>query len=217
MAADQERISGGFARGGLRELANAPSAEGAGAATQDADVDQPDRDHVLDGPAQQAAYQAFRRKRDASTLTGWGVSLYCERQFKRVKGFAVIAQVITTIEAANQFVETWLPRYNRRFAVQPAQAADLPHGPRARPDAVPEDDADRAARLDRGPPRPAGTMRITHRGQSLRYFGLTARPVRMMAPTPPAAPQRSVKPKPTHPWHRRLLPDRHKTSATPMT
>lgn len=32
---------------------------------------------------------------------------------------------IATIEAANQFVEAWRPGYNRRFAVQPAQAADL--------------------------------------------------------------------------------------------
>jgi hypothetical protein len=36
---------------------------------------------------------------------------------------------IATIEAANRFVEAWLPSYNRRFAVQPAQAADL-HRPK---------------------------------------------------------------------------------------
>ncbi len=32
---------------------------------------------------------------------------------------------ITTLEAANRFVEDYLPRYNQRFAVQPAQATDL--------------------------------------------------------------------------------------------
>ena len=38
---------------------------------------------------------------------------------------------IGTIEAANRFVEAWLPSYNRRFAVQPAQAADLHRPPPA--------------------------------------------------------------------------------------
>ena len=32
---------------------------------------------------------------------------------------------IATLEAANRFLEEWLPLDNRRFAVQPAQAADL--------------------------------------------------------------------------------------------
>src|SRR5207249_1402632 len=36
---------------------------------------------------------------------------------------------VVTLEEANRFVEAWLPIYNRRFAVQPAQAADL-HRPR---------------------------------------------------------------------------------------
>ena len=36
---------------------------------------------------------------------------------------------ITTIEAANRFLDEWLPIYNRRFSVQPAQPADL-HRPR---------------------------------------------------------------------------------------
>ena len=37
---------------------------------------------------------------------------------------------IATLEAANRFLEEWLPLYNRRFAVQPAQAADL-HRPKS--------------------------------------------------------------------------------------
>jgi|CXWL01.1.fsa_nt_gi hypothetical protein len=36
---------------------------------------------------------------------------------------------LTTLEAANQFLETWLPRYTQRFAISPAQPADL-HRPR---------------------------------------------------------------------------------------
>jgi hypothetical protein len=146
---------------------------------------------------------------------------------------------LTTIEAANQFVETWLPRYNRRFAVQPAQAADLHRpSPTAR-----ELDRMLCLKMTRVVRRDwtvvhhgqlfqietpihthavlvedhlDGTMRITHRGQPLRYHAITARPVRVMAPTPPAVPQRPVKPKPTHPWHRRILLDRHKTAATLM-
>jgi hypothetical protein len=146
---------------------------------------------------------------------------------------------LATIEAANQFVETWLPRYNRRFAVQPAQAADLHRpSPTARElDRMLCLKMTRVVRHDwtvahHGQLFPIetqihtqavlvedlldGTMRITHRGQPLRYHAITARPVRVMAPTPPAVPQRPVKPKPTHPWHRRILSDRHTTAATPM-
>jgi transposase len=146
---------------------------------------------------------------------------------------------LATIEAANQFVETWLPRYNRRFAVQPAQAADLHRpSPTAR-----ELDRMLCLKMTRVVRRDwtvahhgqlfqietqihtqavlvedhlDGTMRITHRGQPLRYHAITARPVRVMTPTPPAAPRRPVKPKPTHPWHRRILSDRHTTLVTPM-
>lgn len=147
---------------------------------------------------------------------------------------------IATIEAANQFVETWLPRYNRRFAVQPAQAADLHRpSPTARElDRLLCLKTTRVVRRDWTVTHHGqlfqietqihthevlvedhldGTMRITHRGQPLRYHAITARPVMVMAPTPPAAPRRPVKPKPTHPWHRRLVPDHQTTAATPMT
>lgn len=36
---------------------------------------------------------------------------------------------VSTLGAANRFLEAYLPRYNRRFAVPPAQAADL-HRPK---------------------------------------------------------------------------------------
>jgi transposase len=147
---------------------------------------------------------------------------------------------LATIESANQFVETWLPRYNGRFGVPPAQPADL-HRPRpARRDL----DRSLCLKTTRALRRDwtvahhgqlfqvetqihtqtvlveehlDGTMRITHRGQPLRYHAIPARPIRVIASTPPAVPRRPVKPKPTHPWHRRILSDRHKTAATSMT
>jgi hypothetical protein len=55
-----------------------------------------------------------------------------ERLFKTVQDRLVkelrLADV-STLEAANQVLESYLPIYNRRFAVQPVQAADL-HRPR---------------------------------------------------------------------------------------
>lgn len=147
---------------------------------------------------------------------------------------------IATIEAANQFVETWLPQYNRRFAVPPAQAADL-HRPR--PTARELDrmlclKTTRVVRRDWTITHHGqlfqietqihthavlvedhldGTMRITHRDQPLRYHAIISRPVRVIVSTPPAAPRRPVKPKPTHPWQRRILPDHQTTAVTPMT
>jgi transposase len=146
---------------------------------------------------------------------------------------------LATIEAANQFVETWLPRYNRRFAVQPAQATDL-HRPSPTARALDRMLCLKMTRVVRRDWTVAhhgqlfqietpihtqtvlveepldGRMRITHRGHPLRYHAITARPVRVMASTPPAVPRRLVKPKPTHPWQRRILPDRHNPTATPM-
>jgi hypothetical protein len=147
---------------------------------------------------------------------------------------------LATIEAAHQFVETWLPRYTRRVAVPPAQVADL-HRPSP---TVRERDqilclkTRRVVRHDGTVAHhgqlcqiktqihtPAvlvedhlgGTMRITHRGQTLGYHAITSRPIRVMTPTPSAAPRRLVKPKPTHPWQRRIWPDYQKTAAPPMT
>ena len=66
---------------------------------------------------------------------------------------------VSTLEAANRFLEGYLPIYNRRFAVQPAQAADLhrprPATPRAGPDPVPQDHTVPAPGLDGGASRAA--------------------------------------------------------------
>jgi transposase len=147
---------------------------------------------------------------------------------------------IATIEAANQFLDTWRPGYNRRFAVPPAQAANL-HRPRPASRDLDRTLCLKTTRVVRRDWTVAhhgqllqietqihahevlvenhlnGTMRVTHRGQPLRYHTITSRPVRVRAPTPPATPRRPVKPKPTHPWHRRVLPDHHNAAATSMT
>ena len=49
---DQERVGGGFAPGSFRGVIDAASTKGAGAAAQEAAVNQPDREHVLLGAAQ---------------------------------------------------------------------------------------------------------------------------------------------------------------------
>ena len=49
--------------------------------------------------------------------------LFKTRQDRLVKELRLAG--IATIEAANRFLEEWLPIYTRRFTVQPSQAADL--------------------------------------------------------------------------------------------
>lgn len=147
---------------------------------------------------------------------------------------------IATLEAANRFLETWLPRYNRRFTVQPAETADL-HRPSPTAHELERMLCLKTTRVVRRDWTVAhhrhlyqletnvraaqvvvedhldGTMRMTHHGRSLRYHTITARPVTVAKPTPLVMPRRPVKPKPTHPWHRRFLPDRHKAAETAMT
>lgn len=130
---------------------------------------------------------------------------------------------ITTLEAANRFLEGYLPGSNRRFSVPPAQGADLHRSLPAgcdlagilclktrralRPDFTVAhhgrlyqiEDPLRAThvlveeRLD-------GSLRITHQGQRLRSHPIAARPVR------PAARPRTLSrrppwtPPPDHPW-----------------
>jgi len=162
-----------------------------------------------------------------------------ERLFKTVQDRLVkelrLAEV-STLEAANRFLERYLPIYNRRFAVRPAQAADL-HRPRP---AHRELDrmlclkTIRCLRKDftiayqgglyqihetiRAPhvlveEHVEGTMRITHQGRSLGFHAITSRPVKIAAVTPVHPPRRPVTPRPDHPWRRRLRPER-RTQAT---
>jgi transposase len=147
---------------------------------------------------------------------------------------------IATIEAANRFLEVWLPRYNRRFAIQPAEAADLHRpSPTARElDRILCLKTTRALRRDWTVAHHGrlyqittnirttqisvedhldGTIQMTHHGRPLRYQVITARPVTVTAPPSFITPRRPVKPKPTHPWCRSVLPDRHQPVATRVT
>ena len=147
---------------------------------------------------------------------------------------------VTTLEAANQFLAGYLPVYNRRGAVPPAQAADLHRpGPAGRDlDRILCLKTTRVLRRDwtvahkghlyqiHDPLRAThvqveerldGTLRITHHGRPLDYQAIAARPVRVPAPSTVSIPQGPVKPRPDHPWRKRLLPDRghHAAAARP--
>jgi DNA-binding MarR family transcriptional regulator len=133
---------------------------------------------------------------------------------------------IATLEAANAFLEQYLPQYNRRFAVQAAQAADL-HRPlptRLKLERVLCVKTRRALRRDWTvahdgqlyqvetavqathvlvEDRLDGTRSRTHQGRPLRYHAIAARPVKATAPQQPrVVVRRVVKPKPDHPWSR---------------
>lgn len=147
---------------------------------------------------------------------------------------------IATLEEANRFLEAYLPRYNQRFAVPPAQAADL-HRPRPAASELARVlclKTQRVLRRDwtvahngqlyqihdrlRAPhvqveERLDGTMRITYNGQTLAYQVITARPVRVAEPPRTQDTQRPVKPTPDHPWRKRLLPERGPHAAAART
>jgi transposase len=135
---------------------------------------------------------------------------------------------IATIEAANQWLATWLPSYNRRFTVLPAHPADV-HRPSPGSRALDRILCVKTTRTVRRDwtvahhghlyqletsvratqvvveERLDGRRRITYQGHPLRYHVITARPVRVVTASPFMRPRRPVKPKPTHPWQRRLL------------
>ena len=137
---------------------------------------------------------------------------------------------MATIDAANRFLETYLPTYNRRFTVVPAQAADL-HRPcpaRRDLDRILCLKTTRCLRKDftlahqgsvyqihdnlrathvQVEERIDGTMRITHNGRALGFHAIAARPVKATV-TPVHTPQCPVTPRPDHPWRTRLRPER---------
>ena len=143
---------------------------------------------------------------------------------------------VSTLETANRFLERYLPIYNQRFTVQPAQAADL-HRPRpARRDL----DRSLCIKTPRGlrrdwtvahhghlyqvrtnvratdvlvEERVDGTLRITHQGRPLDFHAITSRPVKAVEAKTMYPPRRPVTPRPDHPWRQRLRPER-RTQAT---
>ena len=136
-----------------------------------------------------------------------------------------------TIEEANRFLEGYLPIYNRRFAVQPARAADL-HRPRPAGRVLDHVLCLKTTRVVRRDwtvayhghlyqihdnlrathvlveERIDGTLRITHNSRTLNYQAIAARPVQVPAPSTVPIPPRRVKPTRAHPWRKRLLPER---------
>ena len=147
---------------------------------------------------------------------------------------------IATIEAANQFVEEWLPIFNRRFAVQPAQAADL-HRPRPAGHALDRIlclKTTRCLRKDftithqRGlyqihetiraahvlvEEHVNGTMRITHQGRTLGFHAIASRPMKAAEAKKVHPPRCLVTPRLDHPWRKRLLPTRDTHAAAAGT
>jgi hypothetical protein len=145
---------------------------------------------------------------------------------------------VSTLEAANAFLKGYLPIDNRRFAVPPAQAADLhrPTPPAREVDGCLCLKTTRCLRKDftiayagqlyqihdtirathvQVEERLDGTPQITHQGRRLGFHAIAARPV-SVAKTRPRS-RRSVTPRPDHPWRKRLLPEQgpYMATATP--
>lgn len=137
---------------------------------------------------------------------------------------------IATLSAANRFLETYLPTYNQRFAVRPAQTTDLhrPSLPRRHLARILCIKTNRVLRRDwtvahnghgyqiqdtvrttqvMVEERLDGTLRLTHHGRALTFHMIAARPVSMAEATPLPRSHRPVTPKPTHPWRKRWRPE----------
>ncbi len=142
----------------------------------------------------------------------------------------------STLDEANRFLEAYLPRYNQRFTVPPAHAADL-HRPKpagGELDRILCIKMFRCLRKDftivhHGrlyqihdtlrathvwlEERVDGTLRITHQGRPLHFHAIAARPRKATPVTPTSLPRSPVIPRPDHPWRRRVLPDRRTPAA----
>lgn len=60
-----------------------------------------------------------------------------------------------------------------------------------------------------------GTLRIRHQGRLLRYHVIPERPKQIVVVPRVRAFHRPVKPSATHPWQKRLLPERRTQTAPP--
>jgi hypothetical protein len=129
---------------------------------------------------------------------------------------------VSTLDAANQFLNGYLPIYNRRFAVHPAQIADL-HRPRPAHrelDRILCLKTTRCLRRDwtvahhghlyqvqtnvrathgQVEERVDGTMRMTHHGRPLDFHEITSRPMKAVEAKKVHRPRRPVTPRPNHP------------------
>ena len=164
--------------------------------------------------------------------------LYQTVQDRRVKELRLAG--VSTLEAANRFLDVYLPIHNRRFTVQPAQAADL-HRPRPAHrelDRILCLKTTRCLRKDftiahqgrlyqihetiRAPhvlveEHVNGTLRITHQGRSVGVHTITSRPVKAATVKPLPRARQPVTPRPDHPWRKSLWPERTRHAATALT
>lgn len=136
---------------------------------------------------------------------------------------------IATMAEANRFLERYLPIYNQRFAVHPAQRADL-HRPLPAGcdlEAILCIKTARAVRNDQTvthhgrwyqieerlrartvvvEERLDGAIRIMAGGKPLRAHEIVSRPVRVEHPHQPVlVRRRTTKPAPEHPWRKAIL------------
>jgi len=166
-----------------------------------------------------------------------------ERLFKTVQDRLVkelrLAGV-STLEAANRFLDGYLPIYNRRFSVQPAQPADL-HRPRPASRELDRSLCIKTTRCLRRDwtvahhghlsqvqtnirathvqveERVEGTRRMTHHGRPLAFHAITSRPMKAVEAKTVHRPRCPVTPRPDHPWRTRLRPERTSHAAAAGT
>lgn len=147
---------------------------------------------------------------------------------------------IATLSEANRFLDTYLPTYNQRFAVQPAHAADLhrPSPPGRHLDRILCVKTKRVLRRDwtvahngqlyqindnvrtthvMVEERLDGSMWMTHHGRTLHSHAIASRPMRPAVPQAIPTPRHSVKPKADHPWRQRGVTERRPPGPAPIT
>lgn len=133
---------------------------------------------------------------------------------------------VCNLDEANHFLSGYLPIYNRRFSVQPANDANLhrPIPPGLKLDDILCIRTERSLRNDftvahngglyqiqdrihaawvMVEERLDGTLRITHQGKRLQYQPILGRPLRQTTKTTETKPRKPPKPpSPNHPWYR---------------
>ena len=166
-----------------------------------------------------------------------------ERLFKTVQDRLVkelrLAGV-STLEAANRFLDGSLPIDTRRVSVQPAQPADL-HRPRPASRELDRSLCIKTTRCLRRDwtvahhghlsqvqtnirathvqveERVEGTRRMTHHGRPLALHAITSRPMKAVEAKKVHRPRCPVTPRPDHPWRTRLRPERTSHAAADGT
>jgi hypothetical protein len=107
---------------------------------------------------------------------------------------------IRTLEEGNQFLEEYLPLYNRRFSVCPKEKENF-HRPLAKGldlDTIKTSKVLVQDRID-------GSMIMTYKGRSLRFKEISARPVRENRVPVGVRKKKPYTPPSNHPWRRFTL------------